>query len=153
MYARTVSYVITRMEKEDDGYFTVAWSPLIKADKYDIHQSVPAVGGVAEIYYKDETGRLCLFRLARSWYGGIRAVLREGTDPDYERDERLRAILEAHKEKIYYRYSTSNSKEDLDDVLFFLYETLSPGRNPVEHSGRYERIYLKEVDAWEKTKE
>jgi hypothetical protein len=145
-----VSYTITRRERGDDGYFTVSWSPLYKADKYDIHLTVPAVGGVAELYYRDEAGRLTLFRLARSWFGGLRAIIREGTDPELEKDERLRALVELHKDSLFYRYSMSESKEDLDDVLFFLHECFSPGKHGAEHSGRYERIFLNEIDADEK---
>lgn len=141
-----MNYAIERREKDDDGYFTVHWSPLYKADKYEIHQNVPAVGGVAEMYYREENGRFVLFRLARSWYGGIRAVLRQDTDPDEEKDPLMRAILESHKDRIYYRYSTCDLLDDIDDVLFFLYECFSPDSNPVEHSGRYDKIYLNEVD-------
>jgi hypothetical protein len=142
-----MSYVITRREKDDDGYFTVSWSPLYKADKYSIHGSVPAVGGVAELYYKDAKGALVLFRIARSWFGGLRAILRESTDPELEKDERLRAIVAAHKDALYYRFTMTESSEDMDDVLFFLHESLAPGRHAIDHSGRYERIWLNEVDS------
>jgi hypothetical protein len=144
-----MSYAITRKEKGDDGYFTVSWSPLVRADKYEIHKKVPAMGGVAELYYRDAAGRLFLFRIARSWYGGLRAILREGTDPELERDERLRAITTEHKDRLYYRYSLCESSKDIDDVLFFLYESLSPGEHKAAHSGRYERIFLEEIDGGE----
>ena len=142
-----MGYDITGAEKDDDGYFTVSWSPLYKADKYEIHKCVPSVGGVAELYYRDERGNLKLFRCARSWFGGLRAVIRESTDHELEKDERLRAILERHKGRVYYRYSCSDIKDDLDDVLFFLYETYAPGKHAVAHSGRYNRIFMKEIDA------
>ena len=145
-----LGYVITSAEKDDDGYFTVRWSPLYKADKYEIHKIVPAVGGVAELYYRDEKGKLFLFRCARSWYGGLRAVIRESTDYELEKDEKLRAIVEKHKDRLYYRYSCCDIKDDLDDVLFFLYETYAPGKHKVEHSGRYNRIFMKEIDAEDK---
>lgn len=147
-----MGYTISRKEKGEDGYFTVVWSPLFKADKYDIHRKVPAMGGVAELYYRDGAGKLFLFRLARSWYGGLRAVLREGTDPELEKDERLRAIVRENKDRLYYRYSLCESSQDLDDVLFFLYESMSPGRHGAGHSGRFERIFLEEVDSGEEKK-
>ncbi len=144
-----MGYDITRLEKGDDGYFTVHWSPLFKADKYDIHGSVPAVGGVAELYFKDREGRIQLFRVVRSWFGGLRAVIRQGTDPEMEKDSGMQSIVEENKDRLYYRYSICENKDDMDDVLFFLYESLAPGRHQAEHSGRYERIYLTEVDAGE----
>jgi hypothetical protein len=138
------------MEKGEDGYFTVSWSPLIKADKYDIHSSVPAMGGVAELYYRDVDGRLRLFHMVRSWYGGLRAVIREAIDPELEKREGLRAILMENKGRIYYRYTMSEHLDDLNDVLFFLFETFDPGCGAVEHSGRYEHIHLIEVDSRDK---
>jgi hypothetical protein len=145
-----VSYDIASAEKGDDGYFTVHWSPLYKADKYKIHMCVPSVGGVTELYYKDEMGRLMLFRCARSWFGGLRAVIRESTDFELEKDEKLRSILREHKDRIFYRYSCCDIKDDLDDVLFFLYETYAPGKHALPHSGRYQRIFVNEVDAVDK---
>ena len=125
----------------------MAWSPFALADKYDIAKRVPAMGGIAEIYFKDERGKLNLFCLQRSWYGGLRSMLRERCDPELERDPRRLAILERWKDAIYYRYSLSDSHADIEDVMFFFMETYSPGQSTVESSGRYERIFVREIDA------
>ncbi len=140
-------YVIKGSEKAGDGYFVLPWTPFAKADKYDITTRVPALGGIAELYFMDQQGKLNLFCLQRSWYGGIRSMLRERSDPELEIDLRRRAILEEHKDGIYYRYVLSESAKDMLDVMFFLVETYSPDSAGVEHSGRYNRIYVREIDA------
>ena len=139
-------WTIRRSEKGEDGYFELRWSPFFKADKYRIATSTPALGGIVELYWRDRAGALNQFGLQRSWYGGIRSTVRERSDPALERDPRRLAILEAHKDEIYYRYSLTESSDDMDDVMYFLMETLFPGAHSVPHSGRYEHIWLREVE-------
>ncbi|MBU1082256.1 MAG: hypothetical protein KKB59_17360 [Spirochaetes bacterium] len=141
-----MGYDIVKSLKDRDAFFTVRWSPIVKADKYAIIGSVPAMGGLAELYYKDGRGKLNLYMLARSYYGGLRATLRVATDPETEKDERRRAVLLAHEGGIYYRYSLLESQDDMSDVMFFFMSTYSPSSR-LEHSGRYERIFVNEIDA------
>ena len=137
---------IRSSERGGDGFFELRWSPFFRADKYRITSSAPALGGIVELYWRDLAGALNQFGLQRSWYGGVRATVRERCDPELERDARRLAILRGHKEEIYYRYSLSESSADMDDVMFFLMETLFPGRHEVSHSGRYNRIWLNEIE-------
>jgi hypothetical protein len=138
---------IRGIEKDGEGFFVVTWSDFAKADKYEIVTQVPALGGIAEIYYKDRGGTLNLFVLQHSWYGGLRGIIRERTDPELEKDPVRKTILERWKDEIYYRYALSESRSDMMDVLFFLMQTLSPDSPPPEHSGRYSRIWVRELDA------
>jgi len=140
-----VDYCISRDEDKDDVYYTVHWSPIAKADKYDIARSVPAIGGIAEIYYMDEKGKLNLFCLQRSWYGGLRAVLRERCDASIEKDPWRLSILVKWRERIYYRWTNCESFADMADVMFFLLECSIPGAGG-ESSGRYGRIFVNEID-------
>jgi len=142
----SMSYDVSKSVKGDDAFYTVRWSPIVKADKYRIIGSVPAMGGVAELYYMDAAGKLNLYLLARSYYGGLRATLRVATDPETEKDERRRAVLLAHEDGIYYRYTLVESQDDMSDVMFFFMSTYAP-KVRFDHSGRYERIFLSEVDA------
>ncbi|TFG79772.1 MAG: hypothetical protein E4H20_11645 [Spirochaetales bacterium] len=139
-------YEIHKTVDLDDAFYTVHWSPIVKADRYVINGSVPAMGGLAELYYKDDHGKLNLYMLARSYYGGLRATLRVATDPDEEKDERRRAVLLAHEGEIYYRYSLVESQNDMSDVMFFFMTTYAPHANIQPHSNRYERIFVKEID-------
>jgi len=145
-YHSRVPYDIRKAVKDGDAFYTVRWSPIVKADKYTIIGSVPAMGGVAELYYKDSGGKLNLYMLARSYYGGLRATLRVATDPETEQDERRRAVLLAHEDQIYYRYTLVESQDDMSDVMYFFMTTYSPATR-FDHSRRYEKIFVKEIDS------
>lgn len=132
--------VTTKKVKEPDVYFTVTWSRITLADKYQIGNSVPSVPGIYQLYYQDEKKRLNLFSIRLCWYGGLRSTLREHIDPDWEKNADLRKILEAYP--IYYRYTELGSFPDLQDAYFFLMDACL--KQTVEHSGRYRYIYLKE---------
>lgn len=141
-----MAYDIRKSVKDDDAFFTVRWSPITKAEKYSIARSVPAMGGVAELYYKDRQGKLNLYMLARSYYGGLRATLRVATDPELEKDPRRLAVLVGHEDGIYYRYSLIESQDDMTDVMFFFMSTYCPSAS-FDHTGRYDKIFLKEIDS------
>lgn len=138
---------ISKMTKGQDGYFTVTWSEFKKADRWSIKNAVPAMGGVAELYWMDDHKKLNIFCVTRSWYGGLRSNLRELTDPEIERDPERLAILLEHKDAIYYRYTLTDSLDDMNDVVFYLSEVHAPGAHKVKSSGRYERIFVNEIDA------
>jgi hypothetical protein len=127
-------------------YYTLSWSLLRKADKYDIIRAVPAMGGLVELYYMDDHGKLNLFCVTRTWYGGLRSSIRVMTDPELEKDPTRRQILLDHPKGIYYRYVLTESLKDMNDILYFFMETISPGSNAVKDSGRYAEIFLKEID-------
>jgi len=136
-----------RLSKEvDEGnaYFTLAWSPILKADRHQIIGSVPAVAGLFELYYQDKSGGLNLFHLGNAWYGGLRSWIRGATDPTVETDPARRKILNTYD--CYYRYCMSNSHPDIQDVLFFLGDTYNRANNPHQPSGRYQNIFVNEVN-------
>jgi hypothetical protein len=58
-----MQYEIRKSVDKGNAYYLVRWSPIVKADKYVINGSVPAMGGIAELYYKDDHGKL-------GWYTG-----------------------------------------------------------------------------------
>lgn len=140
-----MKYTVSKQVDSGDAYYTVRWSPLTKADRLAIRTAVPAMGGIAELYWMDGRGKLNLYLLARSYYGGLRATLRAATDPLEEKDEKRRAMLEKHEGKIYYRYTLVESQDDMADIFYFFMTTHAPGRD-FDHSGRYARIFLKEED-------
>ncbi len=131
--------IIKRL-KERDAYFTVIWSGLKKAEKYDIKGSVPAEAGVFELYYMDGKKRLNLMYISRVWFGGLRSTIRQLTDPDLEFDPKWKDIL--NRFDCYYRYTLSTSSRDMQDVLFYFSEVLFPGAEKCLDSGRYDSIYL-----------
>jgi hypothetical protein len=137
--------VVQKLVRARDAYYTVSWSRLRKSDKYEIVRSVPSDAGIYELYYMDEKDKLCLFHVGKSWYGGLRNEIRLRTDKELENDAARRALLEEHDS--WYRWSLLSSSDDMADILFFFAQTYLPGTLSVHHSGRYQRIYVKEQDA------
>jgi hypothetical protein len=123
--------------------YTLTWSHLRKADRYEIRFSVPSRSGLYELYYMDDVKRLVLADLAVAWYGGIRNTLRALTDPEIEQDPSRKAFIEQHE--YYYRYSLSDSFADLNDVLHFLSARYFPAYEPAPHSNRFESISVNQL--------
>lgn len=130
--------------KIDHGniYYTLVWSPLTKADKYEVTLRVPSVAGLFELYRMDKDKKLNLLAVTHAWYGGLRSEIRAAIDPDATSDPVKKAELE--DAELYYRYALSNSFPDILDVVWFLHTTYFPNDVRVENSGRYPRMYLNE---------
>jgi hypothetical protein len=139
-----VVYGISARERGNNVYYLVSWSPLIRADRWTINAKVPSVGGVYEIYWMDERRHLRMFGLGDTHYGGLRTELRRLTDPELSAGEGIRRILE-HNE-IWFRYAPVDSPAVMSDVLWFFRRTYFPENPGLSHSGRYERIFLKETE-------
>ena len=131
-------------EKDGDVYYYVNWSPLSIAERWDINAKVPAVSGIFEIYWMDETKHLRLYNVGRTHYGGLRSELRRLTDPELTCDLKTKKLLE--EKEIWYRFAPCNSVKIMSDVIWFFMETYFPENNTMEHSGRYINIFLKESE-------
>jgi hypothetical protein len=127
------------------AFFTVSWSRLCKADKYEVVRSVPSEAGIYELYYMDEKEKLCLFHVGKSWYGGLRNEIRLRVDIELETDLKRRAILDEHD--CWYRWSLVSSSDDMADILFFFAQTYLPGTPNIHHSNRYDQVFVKEINA------
>ncbi len=134
------------LKEVDSGfaYYTVRWSPLKKSDKYEIIRSVPAMAGLFELYYMDEKEKLNLFFLGKVWIGGLRHRIRRLTDPEIEMDPKRRGVLE--KYDCYYRFCLTDHQDDLDDIFYFFSGRYQPDNERAEHSGRYQAIYVEELE-------
>jgi hypothetical protein len=138
-----MKYGITTAEKNKNAYYFVQWSPLSKADRYEIITKVPAIGGIFEIYWMDENNHLRLFVVGKTDFGGLRSELRRITDPELCNDnEKTRKILE--EKEIWYRYAPTDSANVMADVIWFFMQNYFPEKNSFKHSGRYENIFIKE---------
>jgi hypothetical protein len=133
---------IVRSVKGTEAYYTLTWSPLTKADKYQITLRVPSVAGLYELYRMDKQKKLNLLSVTHAWYGGLRSQIRAAIDPDITNDPVRKAELEDCE--LYYRYAPSESMEDILDVVWFLHTGYFPDDVRVEHSNRYSRVYLSE---------
>ncbi len=132
------------VDEQGAVYFTIGWSRLLKCDKYRIITAVPSEAGIFELYWMDSRGKLNLFYLGKSWYGGLRNELRVRTDPELETDAGRRATLEKHD--CYFRYSLLESSDDMTDILYFFARTyLLPGAESYKPSGRFASVFVKEI--------
>jgi hypothetical protein len=116
---------------------------LRKAEKFDINNVVPAVSGIYELYFMDEKRGLNILKMDCAWYGGLRNTLRNITDPLPGRQILPPELLKIYD--CYYRYTQSDSYNDMNDVLFFFQGLGRPVPADQEHSGRYNDIYVKEI--------
>jgi hypothetical protein len=138
-----IEYTITKQEDLDTGFFTVRWSNLRKADRYEIAKAVPSMSGIFELYYMDEKKKLCLFYFAKAYYGGLRNSIRKCTDEEQEIDEGRKKIISTYD--IYYRYALTDSYKDMCDVFYFFARTIHPDFAETEASGRFKNIFVKEI--------
>lgn len=133
---------VVKKTDQNSVYFTIRWSRLAKAEKYDIIRKVPSMPGIFELYFQDEKKKLNLFFLARAYYGGLRHSIRQRTDPELEDDAARRNVLNTYT--CYYRYTILQSYNDMSDILYFFRQTYKPGDTAIQPSGRYENIFLDE---------
>jgi hypothetical protein len=139
-----VAYGISARERGKNVYYFVSWSPLARADRWTINAKVPSVGGVYEIYWMDEHRHLRMLSVGDTHYGGLRTELRRLTDPELSGEERIRRILEDNE--IWFRYAPTDSSPAMADVVWFFRKTYFPENPGVSHSGRYEKIFLRESE-------
>jgi len=132
---------VTRKERE--ACFSIYWTALRKGDRWQIAASVPAVGGVYEIYWMDERKHLRLLTVGHARYGGLRSEIRRLIDPELTVDKATAAILEDRE--IWFRYAPIDSAQDMADIVWFFRKTYFPEDPGVPHSGRYDRIYVDET--------
>ena len=135
--------VVTKQIDDSNVYYTVRWSKLKEADRYSIVTSVPGMSGIFELYYMDDRKKLNLLRVQRAWFGGLRNTIRAVSDPTLEQNLKVKKILEDFK--CFYRYSILESFKDLSDILFFFSKMYFPDRFNIESSGRFLKIFVKEI--------
>ena len=99
---------ITVQQRGDRVYYSVTWSALRQADRWQIASSVPAVGGVYEIYWMDEHKHLRMLTIGNAAFGGLRSEIRRFTDPELVDDPEAIAIL--NDKEIWFRYAPTDRK-------------------------------------------
>lgn len=133
---------VTKQVQGSNVYYSLTWSALRKADRWEIARSVPAMGGVYELYWMDERKHLRLYCVGNANIGGLRSEIRRRIDPELTDDTALAKILDDND--LYYRYSIMDYADDMADVVWFFRATYFPENPGVSHSGRYKRIFMKE---------
>jgi hypothetical protein len=137
--------LIQKEEKGGRAYYTISWSPIRKAEKYDIQKTVPAMSGVYELYYKNHEGQLTLFYYGKAWLGGLRAVIRELTDPILLKQRPdLLAIVSKHE--CFYRFVQCDCLPDMEDIVHWITVSYKRDEKDYPPSGRYAEIRVNEID-------
>ena len=137
-----MEYGIIAQEKGENVYYFINWSPLERAERWTINARVPAVAGVYEIYWMDEKNHLRMLAVGQTHYGGLRSELRRLTDSELITDAGAKKTLE--EKDIWFRYFPSNSASTMADVVWFFRQTYFPENPGTMHSGRYQKIFMKE---------
>jgi len=110
--------VISSTVKKGEAYYTLVWSPLKKADKYEVTLKVPSVAGLFELYRMDENKKLNLLSVTHAWYGGLRSQIRAAIDPEATHDPVK--IAELEDAELYYRYQRMYLNEKAPDKIYWL---------------------------------
>jgi hypothetical protein len=137
-----MDYGIKAQEKGKEVHYIIHWSPLELAERWAINAKVPAVAGGYEIYWMDDHEHLRMFAVGQTHYGGLRSELRRLTDPELISDAKAKKILE--EEEIWFRYFPSNSADIMADAVWYFRKTYFPENPGVEHSGRFQKIFMTE---------
>ncbi|MDR2143041.1 MAG: hypothetical protein LBP29_01570 [Treponema sp.] len=135
-------YGVQVREKGKDVHYFIKWSPLAIAERWTINAKVPSVAGIYEIYWMDDHEHLRMLTVGRTHYGGLRTEIRRLTDPELTDDVSAKKILE--DEEIWFRFAPCNSAVMMADILWFFRKTYFPDNPGVEHSGRFEKVYMNE---------
>lgn len=133
---------ITKQTRNQDVYYTLQWSPILRASKATVIRSVPSVAGIFELYVVDQGGTPNLVRTRKAWYGGLRHALRELSDPTTCKDRRLLTLLKSRS--LYFRYTTCDNSDDMNDVLSYLATVYPRAVGEYNGSGRFRDVYVKE---------
>lgn len=129
------NYTIRLQTQNDMAYYSIKWSPFIRLDKLKIRSMIPAEAGIFQ-FYINQKGSLTLLSTYQAYYGGLRATFLEILDEDcqisFPDKERLR------ESETYLRYSVSNSKDILRDIIHHF--------NGGESSDRFQEIFVEESE-------
>ncbi|MDR2553156.1 MAG: hypothetical protein LBD31_08335 [Treponema sp.] len=136
------NYGISLKEKGKEAHYSIKWSPLAKADRWTINSKVPSVAGIYEVYWMDPHEHLRMLFVGQTHYGGLRSELRRLTDPELNENPETRKTLE--EKEIWFRFAPCNSSASMTDVIWFFRKTYFPEKPGVDHSGRFEKIFMNE---------
>lgn len=140
-------FCVGKRVREEQAYYTIHWSPLCPAEIYALIRSAPSMAGIYELYYREPSGILKQISFSMAWYGGLRENLRRDIDPSLLDDAPVQQALVAAN-KCFYRFSLCESIRDMEDLCFFFSSKRPPDRSkPPGHSGRYRKIYVRELDS------
>lgn len=131
---------------EENAYYSVEWSPLVRYDKHKAARLLPELAGI--LYFYEVKGNLKRDVLCFGcWREGLRTEMRNLFDPLFTKYPFITDELE--KLSLYYKFCVlDSSPADMKDVMFFLISTNRPFLNNASEfsdSKRYHEICLDEI--------
>ncbi|OHD69419.1 MAG: hypothetical protein A2W19_05795 [Spirochaetes bacterium RBG_16_49_21] len=129
-----------------DVYYTLAWSPTYRYDKYEALRVMPELSGIISLMYINQSkiDDLIFYSCHRD---GCRVGFKRFMDPDSTRYAEI--IRELDLSRLYYKYTLvdEGSMQDVQDILYWLIRTYRPRFNESDFrdSQRFYDIYVNEV--------
>jgi hypothetical protein len=135
---------ITKRERRETAYISIAWSPLEAVSKYRINAAVPSMPGIWELYYLEHSRIPRLLKMGAAWRGGLRHKLRSAADPEAPANAQIRERLESGD--CYYRYTICEIRGDLIDAYVVLASIRGVDTGEIEATGRYREVRIQEPE-------
>ena len=132
--------------RNNEAYYTLAWSPYHKYDKYAVRSKVPELAGIVDLSHR-ENNRLHPVMFYSCWRDGCRIGLNKLLDPVLSRHpDLMEKLLDG---ELYFRYTVVDTTfGDMGDIMHLLIHKYRPPMNDLNfpHSNRYNKIHLKEIN-------
>ena len=129
-----------------DVYFTLAWTPIYRYDRFEAMRVMPELGGIVSLLYRNQSkiDHLIFYSCHRD---GCRVGFKKFMDPSFTRYPEI--INELDLARLYYRYTIVDEGTvfDVQDIMYWLIRTYKPRYNEThfKDSQRFDNIYINEV--------
>jgi hypothetical protein len=133
-----------------DVYYTLAWTPVYRYDRFEAARIMPELGGIISLLYRNQSkiDYLIFYSCHRD---GCRVGFKKFMDPAFSRYPEI--VKELDLSRLYYRFCIIDEGNVLDvqDILYWLIRTYRPRYNETnfKDSRRFDNIYLNEVSRGE----
>ncbi len=132
--------------RNNEVYYSLAWSQMFRYDKYTVRSKVPELAGIA-CFYHMKHGRYVPVLFYSCWRDGCRVGINKLLDPNFTRHGMLMEKLSSND--IYIRYTIVDTNfSDMMDIMYILIRKYRPELNEQSfgHSNRFSKVHLKEMD-------
>jgi hypothetical protein len=134
----------------NDIYYTLAWTPIYRYDRFEASRIMPELGGIISLLYRNQSkiDYLIFYSCHRD---GCRVGFKKFMDPAFTRYPEI--VKELDLTRLYYKFSIIDEGNVLDvqDILYWLIRTYRPRYNETgfKDTQRFDNIYLNEVSRGE----
>ncbi len=129
-----------------DVFYTLAWTPMYRYDRYEASRVMPELGGIISLTYRNQskTDHLIFYSCHRE---GCRVGFKRFMDPQTTRHPEI--VKELDPARLYYRFAIidEGNVSDVQDIMYWLIRTYRPRYNDpnFKDSRRFHNIYINEV--------